>query len=223
MAKPLYAILLDGGYLTKRLQSRYRRPVTADDVMNECERLKGIPHVAGYDLLRIYYYDAAPATGAVPKPVSQEIMELNETARFRHSQSFFDQLVMKPNIALRMGRVDLSRDKWRLKPNVTDELIKGPRALTDADFDLDLNQKGVDMRIGMDMARLALRQMVRAVIVVTGDSDFVPAFKYVRREGVNVILEPMGTGGRRELREHADIVLEGPAKTKSQRKAAAKA
>lgn len=55
------------------------------------------------------------------------------------------------------------------------ELIKkGPRALTDTDFDLDMSQKGVDMRVGLDMARLALRETVRAVIVVTGDSDFVP-------------------------------------------------
>jgi uncharacterized LabA/DUF88 family protein len=57
------------------------------------------------------------------------------------------------------------------------------------------------------MARLALRETVRAVIVVTGDSDFVPAFKFVRREGVKVILEPMGHNVRLVLREHADIVL----------------
>jgi uncharacterized LabA/DUF88 family protein len=48
------------------------------------------------------------------------------------------------------------------------------------------------MRIGMDMACLALRDMVRTIVVVTGDSDFVPAFKYVRREGVKVILDPPG-------------------------------
>ena len=63
------------------------------------------------------------------------------------------------------------------------------------------------MRIGLDMARLALRETVRAVIVVTGDSDFVPAFKFVRREGVKVILEPMGHNIRTELRAHSDIVL----------------
>jgi uncharacterized LabA/DUF88 family protein len=202
------------------LQQRYKRAVTADDVMIECERLKGIPHVAGYELLRVYYYDAMPASGSLPKPVSRDLLDLGETPRFRHSQSFFDQLVLKPDIALRMGRVDLSFDKWKLKPKVASELIKAPRALTDEDFNLDLTQKGVDMRIGMDMARLALRQMVRAVIVVTGDADFVPAFKYVRREGVKVILEPMGKGGRRELREHADIVLERTPKTKAQRRAA---
>jgi uncharacterized LabA/DUF88 family protein len=63
------------------------------------------------------------------------------------------------------------------------------------------------MRVGLDMARLALRETVRAVIVVTGDSDFVPAFKFVRREGVKVILDPMGHNVRTELREHADIVI----------------
>ena len=42
------------------------------------------------------------------------------------------------------------------------------------------------------MARLALRDLVRAVVVVTGDSDFVPAFKFVRREGVKVMLCTMG-------------------------------
>ncbi len=119
---------------------------------------------------------------------------------------------MRPHFALRMGQVTLSPNKWRLKPRVARELVREPRALVDEDFDLDLSQKGVDMRIGMDMARLALRELVRTVIVVTGDSDFVPAFKYVRREGVKVILDPMGGGGRVELRQHADVVLTQPPK-----------
>jgi len=79
--------------------------------------------------------------------------------------------------------------------------------LADTDFDLDLSQKGVDMRIGLDMARLALRETVRTVVVVTGDSDFVAAFKFARREGVKIILDPLGHNIRIELREHADIVL----------------
>lgn len=212
MQKPLFAILLDGGYLTKMLFSRHKRPITAEDITSECERLASISEVKDYELLRIYYYDAYPSSDAVRKPVSGEDLNLAESERFRHSQSLFDNLVMQPNMALRMGKLSLSFAKWRLKPKVATELINTPRALTDDDFLLDLTQKGVDMRIGMDMARLALRQMVRAVIVVTGDSDFVPAFKYVRREGVKVILEPMGKSGRVELRQHADVVLAPPPK-----------
>jgi uncharacterized LabA/DUF88 family protein len=63
------------------------------------------------------------------------------------------------------------------------------------------------MRIGMDMARLALRDMVRKIVVVTADSDFVPAFKFVRREGVVVLLDPMGQKPRVELQQHADFIL----------------
>ena len=64
------------------------------------------------------------------------------------------------------------------------------------------------MRIGMDMARLALREMVRAVVVVTGDSDFIPAFKFVRREGVKVVLDTLGHRGVRvDLKMHADIII----------------
>jgi uncharacterized LabA/DUF88 family protein len=92
------------------------------------------------------------------------------------------------------------------RPNEDGE-VPSEQPLNDADFVLDMSQKGVDMRIGLDMARLALREMVRTIIVVTGDSDFIPAFKFVRREGVKVILEPMGANPRPELRAHADIVL----------------
>ena len=106
-----------------------------------------------------------------------------------------------------MGETRLSPERWRIKPRVARELIRAPRPLVDIDFDLDLSQKGVDMRIGLDMARLALRETVRTVVVVTGDSDFVAAFKFARREGVKVILEPLGHNVRTELRAHADVVL----------------
>jgi len=216
LQKPLFAILLDGGYLTKMLFNRYKRPIVAEDITAECERLASIPEVENYELLRIYYYDAFPSADTVKKPVSGNDLNLADSERFRHSQSLFDNLIMQPHMALRMGKLSLSFDKWRMKSKVAAELIAQPRELTDDDFFLDLTQKGVDMRIGMDMARLALRQMVRAVIVVTGDSDFVPAFKYVRREGVKVILEPMGKSGRVELRQHSDVVLPPPPRPASQ-------
>lgn len=71
----------------------------------------------------------------------------------------------------------------------------------------NIQQKGVDLRIGLDIARLALREVVQAIAVVTGDSDLVPAFKFARREGVRVYLDHMGMPVRRELNAHADIVI----------------
>lgn len=208
MIKPLYAILLDGGFVTKKLMGRLGRHAVADDIVAECDRLRQCPAVSDYELLRIYYYDAPPSKESVKLPVSGQTYELTGTERFRQSQSLYDQLELKPHFALRMGETTVSPQKWKIKPAVARQLTRAQRPLTDDDFMLDINQKGVDMRIGLDLARLALREMVRAVIVVTSDSDFVPAFRFVRREGVKVILDPMGHNIRRELRAHADLVIE---------------
>jgi uncharacterized LabA/DUF88 family protein len=205
--KGRYAILLDGGFLTRKLLARNARPATADDIEAECHRLIALAELTDYELLRIYYYDAPPSKEAVKLPVTKQAHNLGATPRATHAQSLYDQLVLKPYFALRMGETSLRPHAWRLKPRVTRELIRAPRALVDQDFDLDIEQKGVDLRIGLDMARLALKEMVRAIVVVTADSDFVPAFKFVRREGVQVILDTLGHNAKFDLKAHADIVL----------------
>lgn len=207
MIKPLYAILLDGGFITKKLYGLTKKYTNADNVVAECDRIGRLPELEGYDLLRIYYYDAAPLSQTISYPVSQKSYSLAKTERYRAAQSLHNSLILKPNFALRMGDLDLAPDKWRLKSRRAKALIGNPRPLDDDDFELNITQKGVDMRIGMDMARLALREMVRTVVVVTGDSDFVPAFKFVRREGVKVILDPMGHNITEALRQHSDVVL----------------
>lgn len=47
-------------------------------------------------------------------------------------------------------------------------------------------QKGVDMRVGVDIASLAYKKQVDQIILIAGDSDFVPAAKLARREGVDL-------------------------------------
>jgi uncharacterized LabA/DUF88 family protein len=207
MANPRYAVMLDGGFVKKKLVDRLGVHPTADHIVEFCDELCGRPELADHSLLRIYWYDAFPSAESFPYPVSKTDFHAAQSERFRQSQALFDQLSLRPNFALRMGEVSVSPAKWRLKPSVARKLIAAPRPLTDEDFIIDAQQKGVDMRIGMDMARLALRNMVAQIIVVTGDSDFVPAFKFARREGMRVLLHMMGDGGRVELRRHADIVL----------------
>lgn len=208
MFQARYAILLDGGFVTRKLQEKLSRVATADDVVALCEEISSNELFKSYELMRIYYYDAPPSLETVKLPVSKTDHPLAITDRARHAQSLYDQLELKPGFALRMGETRLTPFHWKIKPQKAKQLIKQPRELTDDDFSLDVGQKGVDIRIGLDMARLALRDTVRAVAVVTGDSDFVPAFKFVRREGVKVMLCTLGhNGARRELKAHADFVL----------------
>jgi uncharacterized LabA/DUF88 family protein len=52
-----------------------------------------------------------------------------------------------------------------------------------------------------------LRALVDVVVVVTGDSDLIPAFTFARREGIRIYLDHMGHGVKRELKVHTDLIL----------------
>ncbi|PYI80036.1 MAG: hypothetical protein DME26_22395 [Verrucomicrobia bacterium] len=141
-----YAILLDGGFVTKKLQSKLGRFPTGADVGQDCQRISQHAHLANRDLLRIYFYEASPAK---------------------------DRLT---NFAVRRGEV--VAHGWKLGNNAFKSMIKNPRPPSARDLVPDLEQKGVDLRIGLDIARLALRERVDIIVVVSGDSDLVPAFRF---------------------------------------------
>ncbi|QBK04134.1 NYN domain-containing protein [Hylemonella gracilis] len=77
------------------------------------------------------------------------------------------------------------------------------------DVSLGLRQKGVDMRIAIDIASLTLKKQVSTIILVAGDSDFVPAAKLARREGMEFILDPLWQNINDDLFEHIDGLQSG--------------
>ncbi|OYU12544.1 MAG: NYN domain-containing protein [Comamonadaceae bacterium PBBC1] len=77
------------------------------------------------------------------------------------------------------------------------------------DVALGLRQKGVDMRIAIDIASLTLKQQVSTIVLVAGDSDFVPAAKLARREGMEFILDPLWQNVNDDLFEHIDALQSG--------------
>jgi uncharacterized LabA/DUF88 family protein len=85
-----------------------------------------------------------------------------------------------------------------------ERLVADWRELGDIDVALGLRQKGVDMRIGLDITSITLKKQADTMILVTGDSDFVPAAKLARREGVEFILDPMRQSIEDDLFEHID-------------------
>lgn len=107
------------------------------------------------------------------------------------------------NIAFRSG--ELSFDGWVISKIATKDILKTNRAFIDDDFTPDIKQKGVDIKIGLDVAWLSSKSIVERIVLVTADSDFVPSMKFARREGVQVILVTMGHMlVKNELKEHTD-------------------
>ncbi|MCY2959660.1 MAG: NYN domain-containing protein [Planctomycetota bacterium] len=199
------ALLVDVGFVLKRLRPRLGRSALAEDVMAECRRVLSDPRLAGRELLRIYMYDAPPATGVVVNPVDQSRTNLMQTEVYLERRSLHDRLELQSDVAFRKG--ELAIRGWKVRPRAIDDVGRTGRALRAEDVEPVLEQKGVDLRIGLDIARISLRGLADTIVVMTGDSDFVPAFKFARREGVRVYLDHLGASVRRELEAHVDVVL----------------
>lgn len=108
--------------------------------------------------------------------------------------------------ALRLGELS-SHSSYNLTPQATKDLFLRKRTLdeiTEKDFVFVSQQKGVDMRIGVDIASMAYKKQVNQIILIAGDSDFVPAAKLARREGIDFILDPMWANIQEDLFEHID-------------------
>ncbi len=62
--------------------------------------------------------------------------------------------------------------------------------ITEKDVYYSLRQKGIDMKIAVDITSLALKRFVDKIVLIAGDSDFVPAAKLARREeGIDFVLD----------------------------------
>ena len=200
-----YAVLVDGGFIKRKLQERHKHFPTITEIQTEVDRIKAHSLLRVLTLLRVYFYDAPPAAAVITNPLNGKKLDLSSTTNHANNNSLQQMLEMQPDFALRSGETAVHG--WSLGSAALKSLMKQPRALVANDLVPDIEQKGVDLRIGLDIARLSLRQLVDAIVVVTGDSDMVPAFKFARREGVRVYLDHMGHGVRRELKTHVDLVL----------------
>ena len=63
------------------------------------------------------------------------------------------------------------------------------------------------MRVGLDIASITLKKQADTIVLVSGDTDFVPAAKLARREGAKFFLDPLGRSVPPALFEHIDDVL----------------
>lgn len=161
-------------------------------------------------LYRIFVYDCPPLTKKAHNPISGKAVDFAKTPQAQFRFAFHDELKKRRGVALRLGYLDERNAGWKLRdPQAERRLLSGkldPAGIQPHDVQLDARQKGVDMRIGLDIASLAFKKQVERVILIAGDSDFVPAAKLARREGLDFILDPLFKPIRPDLQEHVDAV-----------------
>lgn len=205
------AILVDGGFYRKQARKLFgeKEPSErADELMKYCFRHLNPDYVGEQKrLYRIFYYDCEPSKKTIFNPLTQRSVNLSKTPQYDWTNNFFKALSEQRKVALRMGELSDTNASYNLKPEITKKLLKGDISISDItenDLILDIQQKGVDMRIGLDIASLAFKRLVNQIVLLAGDSDFVPAAKYARREGIDFILDPLRHPIKDSLNLHID-------------------
>ncbi|HKR33825.1 MAG TPA: NYN domain-containing protein [Steroidobacteraceae bacterium] len=207
------AIFVDAGFFLKRFPSVYPDRNAADPILvarslheMALDHLRQRGDADRRDLYRIFVYDCPPLLKKAQQPMTCRPLDFAKTATAQFRLEFHRQLKCLRKVALRLGRLQ-DRRGWRLKPERVHALLRGQvrfSDLTDDDFVYDVNQKGTDMRVGLDIASVSYKRQADQIVLVAGDSDFVPAAKLARREGVDFILDPMWGPIADDLHENVD-------------------
>ncbi|WP_119965512.1 NYN domain-containing protein [Simplicispira lacusdiani] len=219
------AILIDGAYFVKRF--RTIEPHNAYNATRAAEFAFrcAIAHLSEpgqkpipkrRDLYRIFFYDCPPLDKKLHNPITQRAVDFAKSPEAQFRLALHDLLRDKRKVALRLGHL-ASDTPWTIKPQVIQDLLKKRRCwedLRDDDVVPNARQKGVDMRIGIDISSLALKKQVDQIVLIAGDADFVPAAKLARREGVDFVLDPMWQSIPAGLNEHIDGLRSTCAKPK---------
>lgn len=108
------------------------------------------------DIIRIYYYHCLPYQDNPPTKEQSE--------RFGKMQRFFRALQRTPRFAVREGRLAF-------------------RGLDDKGK-LVFEQKRVDLLLGIDLVLLSTKRVIDEAFIIAGDSDFIPAIRTTKSEGV---------------------------------------
>lgn len=129
------------------------------------------------ELLRTYYYHCLPYQSSPPTK--------EESQRFARRQRFYAALSRLPRYQVRLGKLAVRGQDHHGNPI--------------------LQQKRVDILLGVDLVYLSAKQQITDAILVAGDSDFLPAVTCAKDEGV-VIHLVHGTQhqAHRELWDAAD-------------------
>lgn len=202
------AIIVDGQFLMHRIKDALNETKypTADEISL---LLNDLAKNTDEEVYRIFFYQGEHSKQKTEKPISKTEVEFKDSEIAKYSTELLATLSKKELMAVRVG--DTRFRGWKLKKWVQNKFITSQfnEKLSDDHFTPEFQQKGVDIKIGLDVAWLASKRLVDRIILVTGDSDFVPAIKFARREGLQVVILKIGPKKIHETLEiHSDFIRE---------------
>ena len=160
-------IFIDGGYLNSLARDKFDIRPNFAKVRDQITGIVRDQTHEPLDLLRAYYYYCLPYQS---DPATEE-----EKSRMSRQQRLFAAIRRLDNYTVREGRLAYRGQDDKGEPI--------------------LQQKRIDLLLGLDFALLSGQNRMTHAAVVTGDSDLIPAVEVANQEGVTTWLfhGPHGT------------------------------
>ena len=215
MAQRTVAIFVDAGFFNRNFTK-----IADPDMTVEPERLakamwhywiKHVDRRNGEELYSIYYYDCPPLSHKAHHPITNQLIDFSKSDITKYKNKLHENLLHQPYVACRMGHLSTTDSEWGFirkdKIHNFNKLIRGEidhKDINPNNVSVRPRQKGVDMKLGIDIASVVLKKLANKIVLISGDSDFVPAAKLARIEGAHFILDAMGRTVKGDLAEHID-------------------
>lgn len=202
------AVLADGEWFRRVLKDSIPAASLPKGITAEVFYKNGLLALAPDEaLFRFFYYDCPPLDEEHINPLDGVKIDFATLPKSQSRKMFLSEMGRLDFVALRLGKARARG--WTLHQSAEKRAFTTRQAvpLLPADIYLNVEQKGVDMRIGIDVATLALKRIVDRIILLSGDTDMIPAMKLARREGVQVVIVRVANLKlARDLMEDADLV-----------------
>ncbi|MBO2680160.1 NYN domain-containing protein [Shewanella algae] len=217
------AVLVDASFFLKRLKFFKRSyfpsepeltPKQVVQVLNHCikRHLNDGKTNTYQHLYRVFYYDSPPLDIKVHYPLANpgettcRVLDFSKQPETIHRNEILTEVKKQRKFALRLGTIKHDK-QWKLSDRALNDVLKGTRKfedLTNDDFYYSMRQKGVDIKLGVDITTIAQKKLVDKVVLLAGDSDFVPAAKLARTNGIDFVLDALRNNIDPSLHEHID-------------------
>lgn len=197
--------MIDGWFMRKRIYKLKSFHYDGQNIRKYC-----CSHLKKEDqIYRIFYYDTEPLDKKGHNPITRKLVDFKTTPVAEAQYKLLESIKRTPNFALRLGKTVWRSNSWILNSVKFDALLSKKitvDALTERDVRPLIEQKAVDMKMGLDIASIATKRLADTLIIITGDADIVPALKLARQEGMMVGLDPLWNPIQPELSEHVDFI-----------------
>ena len=148
------AVFIDGGYFARVLKD------FGEPRIKFLEMTEWFCEQTSAERFRTYCYYCMPYQSARPTP--------EESDRYKRADKFINYLKKLPRFEVRLGK--LGRRHY---------VCSGCGLRT-----IDYEQKRVDNLLTVDLVSLSWQRVIQKAILLTGDSDFVPAVQEAKKAGV---------------------------------------